>query len=231
MPIVEDAACAAGASYAGRPAGNLGSIGCFSLHPRKSITCGEGGVVTTSDPALADAVNLLRSHGASIPEEVRHTGLKPYELPEFKVFGYNYRLTDLQAAIAFVQLGKLDRFIAERAVLADAYDQALADLPWLHRPMRPPQHVHALQAYVTRVDPAAPVPRNEILARLHECGIGARPGTHSVVGLASYRERFGTRPDAFPNATLLEAQTLALPLHNHMTLDHVDRIAGVLRRL
>ena len=113
VAIIEDAACAAGADYHGRPAGSLGTMGCFSLHPRKSITCGEGGVVTTDDDRLAALVDTYRNHGASVSEEVRHRGPKPYELPEFKVFGFNYRLTDVQAAIATVQLAKLDAFIGE----------------------------------------------------------------------------------------------------------------------
>jgi perosamine synthetase len=93
IPIVEDAACAAGASLNGMPAGGLGTIGCFSLHPRKSITCGEGGVITTNDPILAGKMDILRNHGASISEEMRHRGMKPYELPDFKIIGYNYRFT------------------------------------------------------------------------------------------------------------------------------------------
>lgn len=229
VPIIEDAACAAGASWNGRSAGGIGALGCFSLHPRKSITCGEGGVVTTNDPVLAEKVDILRNHGASVSEEVRHRGAKPYELPEFKVFGYNYRMTDVQAAIAFVQLGKLDRFIAERRALADHYDRRLAGLGWLTRPLRPQNHDHALQAYVVRVDPTrAPISRNEMLSRLQDEKIAGRPGTHSVVGLAAYREVYGTRPEVFPNATMLEAQTMALPLHNHMTTEHVDRVVAVL---
>ena len=229
IPMIEDAACATGANYNGRPAGSLGSIGCFSLHPRKSITCGEGGVVTTNDAVLAEKMDILRNHGASVSEEVRHRGPKPYELPDFKVFGYNYRMTDVQAAIAFVQLGKLDRFLAERRVLADHYDRRLASLGWLTRPLRPQNTDHALQSYVVRVDAKrAPISRNEMLSRLQEQKIAGRPGTHSVVGLTAYRNVYGTRPEAFPHATMLEAQTMALPLHNHMTTDHVDRVVAVL---
>lgn len=232
IPVIEDAACAAGASWHGRPVGGLGALGCFSLHPRKSITCGEGGVVTTNDTSLAEKVDVLRNHGASVSEETRHRGPKPYELPDFKVFGFNYRLTDVQAAIACVQLGKLNRFIDERRSLADHYDRRLAELNWMARPVRPADNGHALQAYVVRVDPErAPVSRNELLAGLQEHKIAGRPGTHSVVGLAAYQAGFSTRPDDFPNATMLERQTMALPLHNQMTIEHVDRVVDVLRKL
>ncbi len=231
VAIVEDAACAAGASLAGRPAGGLGEIGCFSLHPRKSITCGEGGVVTTNDDRLAALIDTYRNHGASISEEVRHRGPKPYELPEFKVFGYNYRLTDIQAAIAFVQLGKLDRFISEREELANLYDARLQEFGWLKAPERPAQHRHALQAYVAMVSHEAPVGRNEILAHLQAQGIGGRPGTHSVVGLEAYRKTYGTDPIDFPVATDVEARSIALPLHNHMAPSDVDRVVDAIRLL
>lgn len=232
VAIIEDAACAAGASHDGRPAGGLGALGCFSLHPRKSITCGEGGVVTTDDDRLAAIVDTYRNHGASISEEVRHRGPKPYELPEFKVFGFNYRMTDVQAAIAVVQLGKLDRFIAERQALAELYDARLQGLDWVRAPHRPADRGHALQAYVAIVDPdTAPASRNAILAELQARGIGGRPGTHSVVGLEAYREAFATDPADFPVATRIEAQSIALPLHNHMSETDIARVLDALEAL
>lgn len=232
VPIVEDAACAAGADYRGKAAGALGTLGCFSLHPRKSITCGEGGVVTTNDDRLAALVDTYRNHGASISEEARHRGLKPYELPEFKVFGFNYRLTDVQAAIATIQLEKLDRFIAERSELAKLYDAGLQQFDWISAPLRPEGQVHALQAYVALVDEKrAPASRNEILAHLQASGIGGRPGTHSVVGLEAYRKTFGTDPADFPVATATEAHSIALPLHNHMQASDVERVIAALAAL
>ncbi len=228
--VIEDAACAAGAHYKGRPAGSLGHLGCFSLHPRKSITCGEGGVVTSNDEKLAATVDMYRNHGASVSEEVRHRGPKPYELPDFTVFGFNYRMTDIQAAVATIQLQKLERFVAERQLLADRYDEAFKSFDWVQPPMRPDDYGHALQAYVVMVDEScAPASRNDILEHLQDCGIGARPGTHSVVGLSAYREKFATDPADYPVATLVEAQSMALPLHNHMGSDDVDRVVSVLR--
>jgi dTDP-4-amino-4,6-dideoxygalactose transaminase len=226
--VVEDAACAAGGAYRGRPAGSLGDFGCFSFHPRKSVTCGEGGMLTVRDSAFAARAEMLRNHGAAVSEEARHRAPKPYDLPDFEEAGYNYRMTDIQAAIGAIQLGKLDRFIEERAKLADAYDAALADIQWLSPPARPAHSRHALQSYVMRVAPDAPVSRDAMLARLHEAGVGARPGTHSIVGLGVYRKRFATRPEDFPGATALQRDTIALPLHNHMTTDDVARVAALI---
>jgi dTDP-4-amino-4,6-dideoxygalactose transaminase len=232
VAIIEDAACAAGADYRGTPAGSLGAIGCFSLHPRKSITCGEGGIVTTNDDRLAAILDTYRNHGASVSEEVRHRGPRPYEMPEFKVFGYNYRLTDIQAAIATVQLRKLDAFIEERRKLADLYDARLQQFGWITAPQRPAGQSHALQAYVARVDEArSPASRNDILARLHAAGIGGRPGTHAVVGLEAYRTNYGTDPADFPVAMAAEAHSIALPLHNHMVAADVDRVVAALKAL
>jgi perosamine synthetase len=232
VPIIEDAACAAGASHRGRPAGGLGRIGCFSLHPRKSITCGEGGVITTNDDRLAALMDSYRNHGASVSEEVRHRGPKPYEMPEFKVFGFNYRMTDVQAAIATVQLGKLDRFIVERRALADLYDARLQRFGWIAAPRRPSHQGHALQAYVGLVDArAAPASRDDMLAHLQAAGIGGRPGTHSVVGLEAYRKAYNTDPKDFPIASRVEASSIALPLHNHMRKADVERVAAALEAL
>lgn len=232
VAIVEDAACAAGADYRGVPAGALGAIGCFSLHPRKSITCGEGGVVTTNDDRLAGRVDTYRNHGASVSEEVRHRGLRPYELPDFEVFGYNYRLTDIQAAIATIQLTKLDTFIEERQALAELYDAGLQQFDWIRAPLRPRDQRHALQAYVADVDEAcAPASRNAILSQLQMRGIGGRPGTHAVVGLEAYRRVYGTDPSAYPGAMAAEARSIALPLHNHMRPADVERVITALSEL
>ncbi len=230
IAIVEDAACAAGAHINDISAGSLGAVGCFSLHPRKSITCGEGGVLTTNDDRLASVMDCYRNHGASLSEEVRHRGPRPYELPDFKVFGFNYRMTDLQAAVATIQLAKLDRFIAERRVLAAHYDALLQGIGWISAPMRPSGYGHALQAYVAMVDERrSPLSRNELLMLLHENRIGARPGTHSLASLEVYQRTFGIDPRNFPVSTAVEAHSIALPLHNHMTELDVERVVDVLR--
>jgi len=232
VSIVEDAACAAGAALGDRSAGGLGDFGCFSFHPRKSITTGEGGMLTTNDDALAARAQILRSHGASISEEQRHAGPQPYLLPDFDELGFNYRMTDLQAAVGLVQLTKLDAFIDERTRWADYYREALAELPWLRQPAKPQAGRHALQAYVTTIDPErAPLPRNVLMARLHEVGVATRPGTHAVHMLGYYRDRFGYRPDDFPGARDCERNTMAIPLHNRMSEDDYAYVVECIRAI
>jgi len=232
IPIIEDAACAAGASYHGVPAGGLGSVGCFSFHPRKSVTCGEGGMLTTSDAAIAAKAEILRNHGASIPEEVRHVGLRPWEMPDFDVAGYNYRMTDMQAAVGLVQLGRLDGFIQERQKLAMHYDKLLSQIPWIRAPIVPDGYGHAWQAYVTLIDKdKAPLDRNGVLAKLAEQGIGGRAGTHAVTRLGAYKGHSNAIEGHFPIADELDAWTMALPLHNKMTEPDVEYVVEVLKGL
>jgi perosamine synthetase len=232
IPIIEDAACAAGASYRGVSAGSLGHAAAFSFHPRKSITTGEGGMVTTNDGRLADIANMLRNHGASISEEQRHKGPRPYLLPDFNLLGFNYRMTDLQGAVGIVQMTKLDRFIAERDTWARWYAKELAAIPWLRMPEWPADGKHAWQAFVTYVDPEkAPIPRNEIMERLQRRGISTRPGTHAVHLLGYYRERLGTSPDDYPGARDCDSQTMAIPLHNRMSSEDYRYVAHALREI
>ena len=229
VTIIEDAACAAGATLNGQPAGGLGTMACFSFHPRKSITTGEGGMLTTDDEGLAEAANRLRNHGASVSEEIRHHGPKPYLLPDFDVLGFNYRMTDLQGALGLVQLGKLDGFIAEREAWAQWYCEALADIAWLQMPTIPSGYAHAWQAFVTVVDEdTAPMPRNDIMEKLQEAGISTRPGTHAVTELGYYKDRLGLQTGQFAVASRLERQTLALPLHNRMSAEDYAYVSETL---
>lgn len=232
VKIIEDAACAAGAAHNGRPAGGLGDFAAFSFHPRKSITTGEGGMLTTGDPELAEKANMLRNHGASLSEEQRHLGPRPYLLPEFNLLGFNYRMTDLQGAVGLTQLAKLDRFLEERGHWAGWYARELAAIEWLRTPYIPAGHDHAWQAYVTYVDPdKAPCSRNEIMDRLQQAGIATRPGTHAVHMLGYYRDRFGLKPDDFPAARDCDANTMAIPLHNRMTSDDYAYVVEALKSI
>jgi len=232
MPIIEDAACAAGARYKGRSAGALGEMAAFSFHPRKSITTGEGGMLTSNDDRLADTANMLRNHGASISEEQRHKGPRPYLLPEFNLLGFNYRMTDLQGAVGLVQLTKLDAYIAERQKYAEYYREKLSRLNWLRLPEVPADGAHAWQAYVTYVDPErAPMARNDIMERLQAKGISTRPGTHAIHMLGYYRERFGCKVDDLPGARDCDAHTMAIPLHNRMTAEDYAYVVDALLTL
>lgn len=228
--IIEDAACAAGASYRGQSAGNLGDAAAFSFHPRKSITTGEGGMITTNDDALADTINMLRNHGASISEEQRHHGPRPYLLAEFNLLGFNYRMTDLQGAVGQIQLRKLDTFISERQHWADYYCTELARLPWLRMPVVPEDGQHAWQAFVVYVDPdTSPLSRNDIMERLQSLGVSTRPGTHAVHMLGYYVQRFGFADDDLPEARDCAANTMAIPLHNRMTAEDYQYVVRALK--
>lgn len=230
--IIEDAACAAGAALGERHAGGLGELGVFSFHPRKSITTGEGGMVTTNDDRLAETCNMLRNHGASISEEQRHKGPRPYLLPEFNMLGFNYRMTDLQGAVGLVQLGKLDTLVGERSRWARWYREQLAGISWLRCPNEPNGGRHAWQAFVTYVDPAkAPMPRNDIMQLLQDNGISTRPGTHAVHMLGYYRERLGCSDDDFPGARDCDRHSMAIPLHNRMSEDDYAHVVATLHEL
>ncbi len=232
LKIVEDGACAAGAGIGDRPAGSLGHIGCFSFHPRKSVTTGEGGMLTTNDDALAEHLNMLRNHGASVSEEQRHRGPKPYILPEFNMVGYNYRMTDIQAAIGIVQLKKLDRFIDERQKWADYYTQNLSAIPWLKSPFIPTGYKHGWQSYVLLVDDTkAPMKRNDLMEYLQQKGIGTRPGTHAVHTLGYYSKTFGIKPSDYLNANAACEYSMSIPLHNRMTKDDYEYILDVLKSI
>lgn len=230
--IVEDAACAAGASCRDSAAGGLGAVGAFSFHPRKAVTTGEGGMMTTTDPEVAARAERLRNHGAGVSEEVRHRGAKPWELPEFADLGFNYRMTDLQAAIGIVQLGKLDGFISERQRGADLYAHEFADLEWLRTPSAPDGWRHAWQSYVCMVDEdALGTTRDAIMERLADQGVSTRPGTHAVHMLQYYRERYGFDPNDFPRAAECAQRSMAIPLHNRMTDDDFEHVVSALRGL
>ena len=233
VKILEDAACAAGASYKGRPAGSIGDMAVFSFHPRKSITTGEGGMVTTNNSEFAGLAEIMRNHGAEISEEVRHNSAKPYLLPDFKMLGFNYRMTDLQAAVGIVQLSKLDPFIVERQAWADYYKEHFKDIPWLI-----PQKVsdyatqHAWQAFVCYVDPdTAPMSRNDMMDILQQKGIATRPGTHAVHMLSFYKEKYDISADDFPGARDCDQYTMAIPLHNKMTKEDFDYVIESIKRI
>jgi dTDP-4-amino-4,6-dideoxygalactose transaminase len=232
IPLIEDAACAAGSGYKGKPAGGLGQVGCFSFHPRKSVTTGEGGMVTTNDDRLAEIIRSLRNHGASISEEERHHGPKPYILPGFNLMGYNYRMTDLQGAVGVVQIRKLDKFIQERDRWASFYKKQLRDISWLTLPEYGKEYQHGWQSFVTMIDESkSPFKRNDIMERLQQAGISTRPGTHAVHMLDYYKNRFGLQPDDYPGARDCNNLSMAIPLHNRMTEEDYQYVTEVLAAL
>lgn len=230
--IVEDAACAIGASIQEKKAGSFGDIGCFSFHPRKIITTGEGGMCTTNNDALAARLISLRNHGASVSDETRCCGDKPQVMPDFKILGYNYRMTDLQGAIGSVQLSRLRSFIRQRQKGAAWYSKKLKDLKWLRTPRAPEGFQHSYQAFVCYVDEKkSPASRNEIMERLQLKGVSTRPGTIAVHLQDYYARKYVIAPDAFPVSRDCDRYSLAIPLHNRMSADDYQYVVRTLEGL
>lgn len=232
IPLVEDGACAAGAGYKGKPAGSLGTLGCFSFHPRKSVTTGEGGMITTNDDRLAEIISSLRNHGASISEEQRHHGAKPYILPDFNMLGFNYRMTDLQAAVGIVQLKKLDLFIDERAQWAKYYDEQLKDINWIKTPTVGRDYKHGWQSYVVFIDETkSPITRNEIMEKLQQMGVSTRPGTHAPHMLGYYANKYNIKPSDFAGAKDCNDFSMSIPLFNKMTNEDYEYVVYCLKSI
>jgi perosamine synthetase len=205
VELVEDAAGALGARRRGRPCGGLGRLACLSFHPRKIVTTGEGGAVTTGEAEIADAIRRFRHHG-----------IEPRGDFEIRSPGLNYRLPDILCAIGTAQMRRLEQLLAARERLAAAYAERLADVVEL--PGAEEEDRHGWQAYVVRVDR-----RDEALASLREAGIEAQIGTYALHRLAAYG---GQGP--FPGADACYERALALPFHNRLTEDDLDRVAEVL---
>lgn len=233
LKVVEDDACATGAWYHGHHAGTLADIGCFSFHPRKAITTGEGGMLITGDDTIAAYARSLRDHGASKSDLARHIGARSYVLPDFDIVGYNYRMTDLQGAIGVVQMGRLAGILEQRIAVARRYDEALQNVEWLRAPITPQGYTHGYQSYVCLFQPETPAvgnvkslheQRNRFMDALEQLGIATRPGTHAVHMLGFYRNKYGIRPEDFPNAYIADQLTVSLPLYAQMTHEEQDYV-------
>lgn len=211
VALVEDAAGALGARYRDTPCGSLGVAGCLSFHPRKIVTTGEGGAVTTADPELADTVRRLRHHG--IPSGGPFDVLTP---------GLNYRLSDVLCALGIPQLRRLDELLARREVLAAGYSERLGGHMGIDLPHADAGDRHGWQAYVVRVPR-----RDAVLGALRASGIEAQVGTYALHRLSAYRDQ-----GPFPGAEDADDSALALPFHTGLSESDLDRVArGLLAAL
>ncbi len=218
LPVIEDAACALGASWKGRQAGTWGVMGCFSFHPRKAITTGEGGLIATDDPHLNRRLRLLRNHGQD-PEAPS---------PDFIMPGFNYRMTEFQAALGLTQLAKLERIIAARRERAACYDRLLANSPILP-PLIAQGSAPVYQSYVVLLPERVASQRAKIIADLKEQGIETTIGTWHIPLTSYYRSRYGYQPGDFPAADLVFARSLTLPLHERLTEEEQSSVVDSLR--
>jgi dTDP-4-amino-4,6-dideoxygalactose transaminase len=193
LVIVEDAACAIGAEHRGRPIGSLGNLTCFSLHPRKVITCGEGGMITTQDPIVAERLRRLRQHAMDKSALDRHAADKVV-VEHYPERGWNARMTDLQAAVGLRQLAALETILAERRRLAERYNELLGPVPSLEIPTEPEYARRTWQSYAVRVKPDADVSAAELMDQLLADGIATRRGIMAIHLEQSYQNTAGPLP-------------------------------------
>jgi len=231
--VVEDAACALGAWQEGKHAGTLGDIGAFSFHPRKSITTGEGGMLTTGNAQWEAAARSLRDHGADRTDLARHENPKSFLLSGFNVLGYNYRMTDLQGALGVAQLARVDEVLDGRRDRAARFDEAIAGIDWLDAPIVPEGDVHGYQSYVCLFRPEEPSlegldalyeRRNDMMIRMEDRGIATRQGTHAAALTSFYVDRYGLSREDVPRSAIAEKLSLALPLYPDMTDSEQDLV-------
>jgi dTDP-4-amino-4,6-dideoxygalactose transaminase len=224
VAIIEDAACALGARYRGRPIGAHSPLVCFSFHPRKVITTGEGGMVLTNDDEYAERLRLWRQHGMSVPDTVRHNA-PDVIIERYLRVGYNYRMSDLHAAVGLAQLARLDQIVARRRQLAARYDQAFAaDTLW-QTPFVPEYAEPNYQSYILQLTADAPLERNDLLAALRARGIAAKPGIMSIHREPAFHGRCA---GALPSSEQASDRSLLLPLYPELTeTEQNEVIAGV----
>jgi dTDP-4-amino-4,6-dideoxygalactose transaminase len=215
VPVVEDAACALGAAFDGRMAGSLGDIGCFSFHPRKVITTGEGGAVATNDAEVAEAVRRFRNHGQDFGENGRR----------FSEVGINYRITDVMAALGRSQLRRLETLLTRRRALAERYLEALADLP-VGLPAYRPERT-AVQAFVVRLDRS--VETGSFIAGMARRGVETGLGTIAIPFTDVYLARYGLTAEDLPITHAAGTHAVALPLHTGMEDGAIDEVVGAMR--
>ena len=213
LPVIEDAACALGATLGGRQAGSVGTLGCFSFHPRKAITTGEGGVATTDDPKLAKRIRALRNHGQD-PDAAT---------PDFVTPGFNCRMTELQAALGVTQMAKLDRVLAARRRLAARYDELFAGTPVL-APRSLAGTSPTYQSYVVLLPRADAAARAHKIKRLRDDGVETTIGTWHMPLTSYYRARYGHAPGDFPVTDDIFARALTLPLYESLSEHDQSRV-------
>ena len=229
--IIEDASHAVGASYQGGKVGNCrySDITVFSFHPVKIITTAEGGACLTNSPELANTLARLRSHGITRnPDEMTHEPDGAWYYQQIEL-GYNYRMTELQAALGVSQMTRLDEFVARRHALADRYDALLADLP-LTLPHRNPNNRSALHLYPVQVQPESGKTRQQVFDYLRAHGIGANVHYIPVHTQPYYRQRFGFAHGDFPAAEAYYARAISLPLYFSLREDEQDSVVATLKQ-
>ena len=225
LTIVEDAACAIGATYRSRPIGSLGSLACFSLHPRKVITTGEGGMIAVHDPEIAERLRRLRQHAMDVSDLERH-GASDVIVERYPERGFNARMTDMQAALGLCQLDVLDEILDARRRLATRYTERLSDIPHIDPPYEPDYARRTWQSYAVRLHPDAPTTRSELMRRMLRDGVATRRGVMAIHREEAYT---GFHP-GLRHTEAADRDVLMLPLFPDLSeaeQDHVlDRLTA-----
>lgn len=227
LVVIEDAACAIGAEYDGKKIGSFDSLACFSFHPRKIITTGEGGMITTNNQGVYNLLRILRSHGSNISDLIYHK-TKRIIFPEFVRLGFNYRMTDIQAAIGVAQMEKLPEIIKKRRQVAKYYNEKLANIDFIVLPYEPKGYKHVYQTYVIRIKENSKLNRDKIMYKLMKKGISTRKGTNAIHNEYYYKKRFNYSSKEFPNSLIADKTTIALPLFHTMTKEEQNYIVKTL---
>jgi perosamine synthetase len=228
VPLIEDAACAAGSTAYGAPVGAGSMLSAWSFHPRKVITTGEGGMLTLDEADRTARLRRLREHGMNVSAADRHASAQPI-LEAYVETGWNFRMTDIQAAVGLVQLGRLDGLVAQRRQLAARYQELLADVDGLWTVRDPAYGESNFQSYWVLLSPELSGTRDHMLAELAAAGISARRGIMASHLEPAYQDVTPTAD--LPNTERLTRDSLILPLHHALTAADQDHIVGILRKL
>jgi perosamine synthetase len=227
--VIEDAACAIGSEYKGRRIGQPHTLmACFSFHPRKVLTTGEGGMITTADEQLASRLRKLRQHAMSVSDLARHSSAHVM-VESYDEVGFNYRMTDLQAAIGLMQLQRLEGMITRRRWLASRYTQRLSEWGWLIPPAEPAECRHNFQSYMVRLTDDAPVTRDQLMQEFLNQGISTRRGVMAMHREPPYRD--AKWDGRLPETNLVTDTTVILPLFHDMTENDQDRVMDCLEQV
>ena len=231
IPVVEDAACAIGSEISmnegrawekiGRPHGD---IACFSFHPRKILTTGDGGMLNTNNPDYDNRFRLLRQHGMVVSDRMRHLA-KKISFEEYLATGYNYRMTDIQAAVGIVQLKHLGGIIKDRRRIASIYNKKLKSVSWLKLPEEPSYARTNWQSYPIKVLDNAPMTRNRLMQRLADRGVSTRRGIMNAHQEAPYKN---SRP-SLRNSEEARDSVILLPLFYGIKDSDIEKIAGLFK--
>ncbi len=226
LAVIEDAACALGSRYRGRPVGGSENTVCFSFHPRKVVVCGEGGMITTRDTALAERLRRLRHQGMSLSDLARHRA-KGVVIEDYPEIGYNFRLSDLHAAVGLAQMERLETLLARRRAAAARYDAALDGIDRIEAPHVPDYAQPNYQSYIVRYLQSDGAARNALIDALDARGVASRRGLMAIHEEPCYRDAGVRSP--LPETVRAAAQTLLLPMYADITADDQAYVVEALR--